>query len=333
MVSSKYLKVSWDPRKAWLDLLCGSTKGRIKLFGMFMSREDGLVTKDVLDAFVADCVSHGAGTTDEALSCYSCVCRRDDKYLMLAAVNPTSIDATHTLVTTIDSLRFHQFILSRPKTIAKSVLPEKPESPSYDDEEAYRDALKRVTSSKGWYNAAGTLGRPSPDPIRVWFCESQGLDSEVGADLSSTTRASKVRDALGLIETRDGTYLLSIRVPAACLHTIMDLKMARPGFADEGNRRFAVRLDGAPEHVYQDMWGLTVHLGKLAQKSSTIHGVPERICSSVKLSQVGDLIGVDALGWVIGSRGEEIGVDDDHSFLDRLRGKWTVAMTIDGLLA
>lgn len=332
MSSRKSPKLSRSDLRKWLDLLAGSSRGKIKLINMLLSREHNLVSEAVLCSFLADCISQRASTVHDALKCYSHVCNCDDKHFMLAAVSPTSINGTCTLVITLNSLTFHRYILGRPKTIVRSVLPDKPESPSDHDEKIYCDALKKATAYRGWYKDASTLGRPFPDPIRVWFSEFQDLESEIEADSSRNTKGSKARDALGLIDTKDGTYLLSVQLPSTCLHTITDLKMARPGFADEGNARFAVHLDNAPKHTYHKMWGLTVHLKKLRDRSSMIHGVPERVCSSIQLSQVGDSISVRGLGWVSGNRGEVTGIDDDGSFFDRLRGKWTVATIIGNLL-
>jgi hypothetical protein len=201
-----------------------------------------------------------------------------------------------------------------------------PKSHASADEKAYSTRLERITSRTGWYNETGYLGKPVPDPHHVWFTDVDYVDSEVRVDASTSTRATKARDALGLIDTKDNMYLLSLRFAADRLQPIPGVTMARPGFADRGTRRFAVYLGETGEPVYGKKWGLTVHLGKFkAGPKRPIDGVPERICLAIPLSSIGDSIKVEPLGWAEGTRGEAAGLDDDEAFANRLRGRLKLA--------
>lgn len=307
----------------WLDLLLGSHAGTIKLINTYFSLEHKLVSRDCLRSFLLDCVSHGAKTPDDAMAGFMTICG-EDKYCAIASVSSGSISGTSILVTTMRSLVFHQYILGRPKTRVGFMLLPEPKSYDVSDEDAYRRALERVSSSRDWYRDTGSLGVPPPDPHHVWFTDVKYVDTEkpVGSSAVKETRATRIRDELGLIDIKDSTYLLSLRFPAASLHVIPDFKMARPGFADRGNRRFAVYLNKKGESWYRNNWGLTVHLRKLrARPNKEVNGAPERICLAIPLSHIGDSIQVEPLGWVVGTRGGEVGIDDDEAFIRRLHGR------------
>jgi type I restriction-modification system DNA methylase subunit len=237
------------------------------------------------------------------------------------------------LTTTMNSLTFHQHIinhLSLPSTV-KTVLPLKPLSRDPDDEKTYRDLLEELISSSGWYKPTGSLGKPYPFPIVVWLSKKSYVDTEVGYAWDPSFVATKVRDILGLVDTKKDTYLLSIQFKADKLKSIVpnltNFKFARPLFADNGNRRFAVYLDNTiAKNVYKDEWGLTVNLDKLRTKAALdINGAPERISSSIPLSHIGDSLNVEAVGWVNEDRGTNVAVDDDRAYVDRLLDGWTLA--------
>jgi hypothetical protein len=305
----------------WLDLLLGSHAGAIKLINTYLSLEHKLVSRDCLRSFLLDCVSHGAKTPDDAMAGFIKICG-DDKYCAIASVSSGTISGTSILVTTMRSSVFHQYILRRPKTRVKFMPLEEPKSHDVSDEDAYRRALERMSSRRDWYRDTGTLGVPGRDPHHVWFTDAKYIDTAkpAGSSAVKETKATRIRDELGMVDIRDNTYILSLRLPAGVLHAVPDLKMARPGFADRGNTRFAVYLNKKGESWYRNNWGLTVHLGKLrAKPNKEINGAPERICLAIPLSHIGDSIQVEPLGWVVGTRGGEIGIDDDEAFIRRLR--------------
>lgn len=98
--------------------------------------------------------------------------------------------------------------------------------------------------------------------------------------------------------------------------------MARPVFADNGNRRFVIHLTGKrAKSIYSRGWGITVHLGRLTKKPTGVTaGLPERICSPIPVDKINGSIKVEPLGWVVGSRGDQIGLDDDPTFVNRALG-------------
>jgi len=332
MVGGRTPRLSASALKKWLDLFSRDNRGKIKIINMFLSWKHDLIDEDLLRCFLEDCISFGTSTGCDATECYYCMTEQDDTYFMPASVEPSSIESTSTIITTVDSTVFREHIFDPPDARLFTALPEKPKSRSAHDVKYYRDTLKKLTSKK-WYKDTSTLGRRFPYPKRIWFTKLTDLNSEIRADSSRHSGATKIRDALGFIDKKNDDYLLSMELSAGHLHAIKNLKMARPGFTDdEDNPRFAVHLDNATKKVYQNKWGLTVHLRKLKEKLTRIHGVPERICSAIELSHIGDFLKVNPLGWVDGNRGQEIGVDDDEAFIFRLLGRSTIEKIKDQLI-
>ena len=320
------LDLSANDLNGWLDLLAGSAEGTIKFINLYFCLDLQLVSEDVVRLFLIDCISRGATTSDTAFADFSEVCGCDASYSMLCRVNPTSIPSTSTLVTTMSSFVFHEHILRRPSTLVKRTFPPEPASHDDADETSYRNALNVLMAEGDWYQEDGTLGKTYPDPKFVWYTCLQYLEAEIAAGPSRDNKATRARDTLGLIETRHNTYLLAVEFPASCTHAICGLKMARPGFGDQGSRRFAVHLEGAAGNLYRDKWGVAVHLGKLKSRPpQEFCGAPERICEPLPLSDIGPSLVVEPLGWVIGNSGEEIGIDDDKAFIDRITGRMTLA--------
>ena len=317
--------------KKWLERLSGTGQGTINLVNMFLSKIHKLVKPRLLRAFLAECVSLGSKTSDGALTDFYHVCGRDDTYFALSRADPSSINDGTILVTTVNSRLFHRYLLGRPKTIVKSVLLPEPKSYRNSDQKEYRDALLKTTSVEGWHKDTGYLGKPFPNPKHIWFTDIVHIESEIG--MGSNTDATKVRDALGLIDTGVGAYLLAIAFPAAKIYAISTLKMARPGFADNGHRRFAAYLNKAAEPIYRENWGVTVHLGKFRDgPTEAINGIPERICSPIPLACIASSMAIKSLGCVTGNRGEEAGIDDDSAFIGRLIGRRSVESIINQIV-
>ncbi len=319
--------------KEWLDLLSESHEGQIKLINLFYCHEQKLVSQNIIRSFISDSISLKVTIPEVAISNFDLVCGKNDDYFALISVKPSSMKGALILSTIYNSYVFHRYILGRPKTMVKSVLPPEPNSHDTYDEQQYCDAIAKITLEKNWFKETGSLGKPFPDPRHVWFTYESELKKVVKADSSPFNKATKTRDALGLIETRDNTYLLSIQFLSNELSKLKYLRMARPGFADQGNRRFAIYLDNAPKTIYKNIWGLTVHLGKLnSLRPKDINGVPERICSAIPLTDIGDKIKVEPIGWVIGDRGENVGMDDDSTFIKHLCSSYTFDTIKDKLI-
>jgi len=322
-VAIKLPKLKQSELKEWLDQLSYSHEGIIKLINLFLAQAHKFVEQKILCSFICDCISLGAKTAYDTLVHYDVVCRRNDTYFALCRVDHSPLSgSTSAIATTMDSITFHKYIVKRPKTIIKSTLLDKPKSHDATDEKIYRDALAKMTSGKGWPRNNATLGKPFPDPKHVWFTDASHIEAEIKTHANTDTDATKVRDALGLITTKGDTYLLSLQFPSNVLCSISNLRMARPGFADLGNKRYVLYLNKHAENVYRNNWGLTVHLRKLRRvPPEFINGVPERICSPIPLSVVETSLEVKPLGWVVSNRGEEIGIDDDNAFIKRLLGR------------
>lgn len=310
---------------AWIDLLAESKEGQIKVINLFQSLNWDLVKGPDLCSFIQKCLTLRPTTSDAALTDFNNICATDIRYFALNRVDPMSIKNTTKLATTMNSLTFHQYVLARPQSVVKPVLSDKPRSRNSDDENDYQKKLERTISdnnsgNKKWYNLNGSLGKPFPDPRHVWFTDVNYINDEIQTNTRRVTEATKVRDALGLIDTRDGHFLLSLQFPAVHLHTLADLQMARPVFSDGGNRRFAVYINMDAKNIYVDNWGQTVHLEKLrAWPPQKINGLPERICSPIPLSHIGDSLHVRPLGWVDVTDDAE-----DETFIDQLYGLETL---------
>lgn len=305
----------------WLDLLSVGVDGKLKLISLFQSLECDLVSKGVVSNFLNDCLSLKASTPDEALDHYNIFCGIDTRYFALCAVDPKSIDAATNVVVTVNSFVFHQYIMAKADhdSTAYNVLPQRPKSRNDFDVEEYCEQLNTLISDYDWYDKTGHLGKPFPDPRHVWFTEKTAADNEMLTNLRVVSNATKIRDALGLIDTTNDHYLLSLHFSATGLHKIIGLKMARPVFSDRGNTRFAVATKGSTHLLSSTKWGQTVHLGKLRDGKPQINGLPERICSPIPLKDVGASISVTPLGWV------EIATDaDDNTFIDHLCGGTTL---------
>lgn len=318
---------------AWLDLLEGTPEGTIKLVNMFRCLEHSLTTASKLRGFLGDCVTLGATTSADALAHCCEICDRNDRYFALKKVNLSGGPADTALGTSMGASTFHRFLLERPTSIVKRVVPVEPKNPHDPLEEvAYGRALASATSRANWFKASSTLGKPHPNTKRMWFAEVDRLEAQVKSDGATETDATKARDALGLVDMCGDTYLLSVRFPTQAIQACKGIKVARPAFGDQGNRRFAVYLGKGAEGDYRRGWGVTVHLGRLLASKRTIAGVPERVCSPVAVSQIAGSIRVVPLGWVDGQRGTPGGVDSDDEFIKRLRGRTRLSTMKDKLL-
>ena len=124
---------------------------------------------------------------------------------------------------------------------------------------------------------------------------------------------------------------MEISFSAESLTSADDIKVVRPTFADGGNTRFASFLAGVgPEDNNSHNWGTTVHLGKLAENSAEVSGLPERVSSAVAV--VGGAFRPSYLGTVVNTRGVTVGVDDDAAFAERLLGATTEVDIVEGLV-
>lgn len=303
--------LSSNKLKEWLSRLSKSHEGNIRLINLFLTKHHGLVKENILRSFLIDCLSVRTGRHTSVLDEYQHPCRYNDKYFAISRVDHSKISTASTIITTMNVVSFMQFIVKQhPQRVLFA--------PQMHNIESLRLLIKLITSKRGWHNNAGLLGKPYPNPKHVWFTDLSSLEKAIN-DSSSDSEATKVRDAIGLIDTVHNTYLVGIQFPSTILRNMSHLKIARPVFSDLGNKRFASYLDSTPKEVYDDNWGMTVHLKKLSE-GSDICGVPERICSSIPLSDIIDNISVKILGLVSGNRGDKVGIDDDEVFVSRLKG-------------
>jgi hypothetical protein len=215
-------------------------------------------------------------------------------------------------------------------------LPEEPEW-THKSEIGYRRDLHRLTSTSTsgiWWRPGSEMGRPIGNPHVVWLTDRAAIRSAVGRSLG-TQRATRTRDALGLLHYGRGTYLLQMRIPVACLVGIRNFEAGRPAIAGLPNDRFAAYLSDADSNrAYLRDLGMTVHLEKLARRHrSQVSGVPERVSIPLSMDKIGPHVKVRALGRVMLDRGVSTGVDDHPSFEKLLSRKESIDEMIEALVA
>lgn len=323
-MKGKPITLSKNRLDAWLSHLSASDEGKLALINLFLSVKHFPLNKAKTLSFLLDCTSRDSVSADQALERFKAVCNKNKKYFALYPVKASTIAADTTLSTAMAAFPFHEYIVGRSKTLFKTVMPLEPRVPGDAIEESkYRSALARATSKPDWHKDNSYLGKPFPDPRHVWFTEQAILESEIKSDASKNGEATNIRDALGLIDMKGNTYALSVQFSAGQLHGLRGVKMARPVFADNGNRRFVSHLTvRKAKSIYSRDWGITVHLGRLTNKPTGVTaGVPERICSPIPLDKIGGSIKVEPLGWVVGDRGNQIGLDDNSTFVNRVLGR------------
>lgn len=290
-----------------------------------------MVPPDRIKAFIGACVS--AATADPENTFHE-ACRMDDGkkilFFGLAALGKRKVNKKARLSTILDTVNFHRFLLARKYKVPSAgktskVLSAVPSS-TLTGEQNYADDLKTTTSSSDWPESMATLGRPFPNALYCWFTLTQRLSQLAKTKSASTTRATTVRDVLGLIHIEDGEYRLEVSFPGQSLNGLPNLTVARPTFADGGNTRFAAFQEGAAcESNHSRGWGTTVDLGRLAASERDMCGLPERVSTAIPISP--SFI-VEYLGRVSGTRGLSAGVDDHSAFEKRLRGSATVSEII-----
>lgn len=322
-MKGKPITLSKSRLDAWLSYLSANDEGKLALINLFLSVKYLPLNKAKILSFLQDCTCRDCVSADQALERFNVLCKKNKKYFALYPVKASTIAADTTLSTTMAAFAFHEYIVRRSTKLVKTLLP-LPRVPGDPIEEStYQLALSRATSKPDWYKAGSCLGKTFPDPKLVWFTEQAILESEIKSDASKNGDATNIRDALGLIDMKGNTYALSVRFSAGQLHGLRGIKMARPVFADNGNRRFVPHLtDKKAKSIYSRDWGITVHLGRLTKKPKGITaGVPERICLPIPVEKIGGSIKVEPLGWVVGDRGNKMGIDDDPTFVNRVLGR------------
>lgn len=325
-----------DQIRSWLTELSHSETGSIRLVNLFMCWQHKLVPEDQIRAFVNACSS--ATSVGAAEDVFRGVCMRDDGtqvlFFGLAEINKKGMRGNSRLSSTIKTETFHRFLLARtykatPPGLVSKVLNPLPRT--VDEEQEFAEELKKIVASPTWVEPGASLGKPFPFPAFCWFTLTRELLRLGYAKSTRGTMATLARDALGLIDSKDGEHRLDMNFNAQWLKKSPDLKVARPTFADGGNDRFAAVLDDATSKRNNSRaWGTTVHLGKLAKKRKNISGLRERVSSPIPISA--KAFAVTYLGRVTNTRGLMVGVDDNAAFEARLRGSLSMSEIIELLV-
>jgi hypothetical protein len=301
---------------------------------IFLCWKHKLVPPDRIKAFLGACVSASPASPEET---FHEVCGMDDGtrvlFFGLAALGKRKVNAKARLSSTLKTATFHRFLLARKHKIPSlgritKVLSLAPRTLA--EEQEYVDDLKDITSRPDWSESGATLGRPFPNPLYCWFTLTRPMAQLANKKLGSSTKATTIRDALGLIDSEDGEFRLEISFSAQSLKVLPNVTVARPTFADGGNSRFAAFQDGAIcEQNYSRGWGTAVNLEKLAQGHTDMSGLPERVSTAVPIDP--SFFVVEYIGRVSGTRGLTASVDDHAAFEKRLRGSTTAPEIIEQL--
>jgi hypothetical protein len=326
--------IAKDRLEVWLTDLSNSETGRICLVNMFLCLQQKLVHEDQFRAFIHSCLLSALPISNEDI--FHTVCRQHDGkrvvFFGLAPINKSDMNANDLYSTTVTTSVFHHYLLAKshqaaPYGLITRVLNYMPQT--LEDEEEYADMLTLVTAKPDWAEPGASLGKSFPFPSHCWFTLKTSTSyPSVGTSLESL--ATKARDVLGLIHRNEGECLLEVSFTAEWLESLVGLILARPTFADCGNRRFAAVQTG-PEYSANNSgaWGTTVNLAKLANQDRDVCGVPERVCSPIPIQP--KTMNVLFLGKILGLRGLGAGIDDDAAFEARLRGSFTVREIIETL--
>jgi hypothetical protein len=239
-----------------LDLLLGNNEGTIKIINLYLSYTNKLVKEDDIHSFFTDylsyCESSHVETAVGAFEAFKDVCNYEQKYAAICRIsNSEEAENSKTpMVTMIKRDSFHSFIVGRQKQEVQDyddlydnmVLPLG--FKTYDEDE-YPKILEKITSRADWYNKMGTLGKPYHTPSHIWFTEKHTIDKAIDIDETDPYYPTEVRDVLGLIDHYKGVYLNAIHFTFSDFPDSINLIIARPGFADNGNKRFAVQIGRA----------------------------------------------------------------------------------------
>jgi len=332
-----------DIAERFLDLLASTQRGRAIAANVLASHEAGLCSAPSLREFLVDCgltsddaaargIPIDADAVVEEVSSGRGISGR--RYLRQCRQSPPASHDALALSNTLRTDSFWRFLLGTeykdPTTGLPEVLPPNPvNSPSGLSE--YRTRLAEITADPGWYEPTATIGRPFPFPSNCWItCDLLGPD--LAAPTYPRDPATEARDLLGLIDYRDGAFLLRLTFSASRLSGMSTCEVARPIFSDLGNSRFQASQTSSRAAAYAAQgWGATVHLGKFGNGFPDATGAPERVCTSLPVSDLVPLR-VDCLGQVRGERGKAKG-DDDDAFAVYLEAGRSTGEIRDALLA
>jgi hypothetical protein len=317
-----------DSIKNFLELLQNTHRGRAMTVNMLDSHSHGLFSISNLRDFLVDCArtyesrtgsSANVASIVEDVSCGHGIGMRS--YLRQFPQPMFSATDPQLLANTLKTESFSRFLVDPRYKSASSGLPVALPATPINSPNAileYESRLAELTSDPAWFSPTATIGRPLPYPSNCWITSNlfgAGRDApSYGSD-----RATEARDELGLIDHREGTFLLRLTFRASSVAALSSCQIARPTFSDLGNSRFRVSQSSSRAAEYAAAgWGATVHLGKFGETTfPDATGVSERVSSSLPLSGLSGLA-VGFLGRVEGDRGLLPKIDDDEAFAQNL---------------
>lgn len=314
--------------ESFLNMLSGTSRGKIFLANMHASFAQDLVSVEKLKEFLTCCASAleeqpAKNPVQLAEDVSSGEDATGKHYLRQCRVEPFTPESEQQITNTLNSVSFHSFMLndkykdgSRGLPVVLPMIPV--DSDSGADE--YRDRLRTITSDAAWKKAGATIGKPLPIPTNCWVT-SNHFDLDPDAPDYPDDPATRARDELGLIDTVEGSFLLRLSFSSRELASISGHELARPVFSDLGNARFRVHQTSPRAVTYAAQgWGATTHLGKFGNpRQSDSTGVCERVSSALPLAELNSLA-VELLGKVTSDVGIEAHDSDEAYAIELLAG-------------
>jgi len=295
----------------------GSFLERLLLVNLHDSCAAGLVARADVVAFLSDCVArHKPGAT--AMETVQVVCASmsaagtSPRYLRLCRQSKDGL-AGHALSHTAKFSTFVGYHVNRRTPPPGARVPALPAPQATVEIARMGRDIAWLTRQAGWHRADATLGSPPPHAANLWLTVDDFADTRRDTR-EARSEAERMRDELGLVDTPVNEHLVTYTFPAEAIDGIPGVEMARPTFADMGNRRFRVSHGCRRSRLMAKLgWGCTVNLARLPDKKlHPASGRPERVTNSLAIAALRPK--VRYLAGVLHERGRSDS-DDDAAFL------------------
>ncbi len=327
-----------------LHALGKSMRGKMHLINMWDSCEDSLIAKPVLRNFLSTCITEWSKNPTKMINeIFEMVCQQKNrggqfKFLRQARVPTVHHSTGHTTWSRIDRWDsfFEYHLTDKFKSAAPVGIPILPNPPPLGRMQQIRRNLKLVINHSDWRKSGATLGRPASDPCNCWISDAPVHFKNPDESCADANRDQRGLDyALSQSHARpERTQLIAYSFARDSAVSAADGVVARPGFADGGNKRFRAYDPGVEGRNLADIgWGATLHLEKFASNDhpEQMFGTSERVVPGLLISNLHDLK-VEYLGPLTHLRGQT-SFDDDAAFIRILQRGRSLADIKKNILA
>ena len=286
----------------FLSDLAVSHRGKMHLCNLWDTCEEGLVSPSHVKRFLRACVAERKRYPSRSpLDIFEKTCEKKDRSGKLLFLRQSKVATTHlsngrerwSNVARWDSfIRYH--VTDTFKSAPPPGIPVLPDPPAPGAIRRTRKALARVIGHPSWKRTGGTIGKPAHLPSNCWVS-----DEAVTLRGADDPCADLIRDQRGLEYALVGnpsspyrTHLVAYIFDRGDVIALAGGEVARPTFADGGNKRFRVHDPGSDGRRLARLgWGATVNLERLAanEDPSMMHGGSERVVPSLPIDSLGSL--------------------------------------------